>query len=147
MSRMISPANLFCLSFCLAVSFSASAQNWAKVYNDTNSVYIHTATISKKKYIAFFNEQTFYLLNSKGDTLITKSDYYNDYEFKDFNKDGHPDIILHQSGNTPGVLDLFLFLPARETFREVKQFRDFPDPKQINGTKYYYSIIKVVAQT
>ena len=126
----------------MTVSFSATAQNWGKIYADTNSFAIHTAKIASKEYIGFINDQTYYLLNSKGDTLIKKSDYYFDAEFKDFNKDGHQDIILHYSSNAPMVLDLFLYMPATRKFREVKDFREFPAPEQIKGTKFLYSYHK-----
>jgi hypothetical protein len=124
------------------LSLSASAQKWEKVYSDTNSFAVHTAKVAGKDYIAFLKDQTFYLLNSKGDTLIEKADYYFDAEFKDFNKDGHQDVILHYSSNTSMVLDLFIYVPTIGKFKEVKNFRDFPAPEPIKRTKYYYSYHK-----
>lgn len=139
---MTLPSKLFWLTIFVTFSFSATAQKWDKVYADTNSFAIHTATVAGKKYIGFFNEQTYYLLNAKGDTVLKKSDYYFDAEFKDFNKDGHQDIILHYSSNAPMVLDLFLYDATTGRFREVKDFRDFPAPEHIKGTKFYYSYHK-----
>ena len=123
-------------------SYPARAQKWDKVYVDSNSFAIHTATVAGKKYIGFLNDQTYYLLNAKGDTVLKKSDYYFDAEFKDFNKDNYQDIILYHSSNTSMVLDLFLYVPTTGKFREVKNFRDFPAPEQIKGTKFYYSYHK-----
>ena len=40
------------------------------------------------------------------------------------------------------VLDLFLYVPSLIGFREIKDFRNFPEPEQIKGTKYYYSYHK-----
>ena len=101
-----------------------------------------SATINKKKYIGFLKEDAFYLINSKGDTVIKQEDYYMMWEFKDFNKDGHKDVILHHSSNTGYVLDLFIFLPTTNKFKKVKDFDNFPAPEQIKGTKFYYSYHK-----
>lgn len=133
---------IFWLTILVTLSYPVKAQKWDKVYADTNSFAIHTTTIAGKKYIGFFNDQTYYLLNPKGDTVLRKKGYYFDAEFKDFNKDGHQDIILHYSSNTPIVLDLFLYVPTTGKFREIKNFRDFPAPEQIKGTKFYYSYHK-----
>jgi hypothetical protein len=139
---MTSLSQLFWLTILVTLSYPAKAQNWYKAYADTNSIAIDTATVEGKKYLGFFNDQTYYLLNAKGDTLLRKKDYYFDAEFKDFNKDGHQDIILHYSSNTSMVLDLFLYTPTTGKFREIKKFRDFPAPEQIKGTKFYYSYHK-----
>lgn len=130
------------LTIFATFSFSALAQKWDRVYADTNSFAIHTAKVAGKKYIGFINDQTYYLLNANGDTLLKKNDYYIDAEFKDFNKDGHQDIILHYASNAPMVLDLFLYVPTTGKFRELINFRDFPAPEQIKGTKFYYSYHK-----
>jgi hypothetical protein len=139
---MTLPSQLFWLTILVTLSYPATAQKWDKVYADTNSFAISTATVAGKKYIGFFNAQTYYLLNAKGDTVLRKSDYYIDAEFKDFDKDGHQDIILHYSSNTSMVWDLFLYVPMTGKFREIKNFRAFPASEQIKGTKFYYSYHK-----
>ena len=126
----------------MTLSLSAAAQKWSKVYSDTNSYAIHKATIAGRKYIGFLNDQTFYLLNEKGNTVFKRSDFYFDWEFKDFNKDGYLDVMLTYSSNTPSVLDLFIYSPAKEKFREIKNFKKFPEPELIKGTKFYYSYHK-----
>lgn len=40
------------------------------------------------------------------------------------------------------VLDLFPYVPITGKFREANNFRDFPAPEQIKGTKFYYSYHK-----
>jgi len=130
------------LMIFVAFSFSVKAQKWGKIYTDTNSFSIHTSAIAGKKYIGFLKYQTYYLLNTKGDTVLKKSDDYIDWEFKDFNKDGYPDILLTYSSNTPYVLDLFLYVPATRKFREIKNFNMFPAPEHIKRTKFYYSYHK-----
>lgn len=139
---MTTLSKLFLLTIFVTLSLFAKSQKWDRVYADTNSFAIHTETIAAKKYIGFLNNQTYYLLNEKGDTVLKKSDYYFDAEFKDFNKDGHQDIILHYSSNASMVLDLFLYIPTIGKFREVKNFRDFPAPEQLKGTNFYYSYHK-----
>lgn len=127
----------------VTLSFSAKAQKkWDKVYADTNSFFIHTATVAGRKYISFINDQTYCLLNARGDTLLKRTDYYNSTGFKDFNKDGYLDIFLDNATNAVLVSDLFLYVPVTGEFKEVKHFRDFPAPEPIKGTRYYYSYHK-----
>src|SRR5690242_12940877 len=91
---MLLSSKLFCIIIFLSVSFFASAQKWEKIYSDTNLYAVHTVTVAGKKYISFFKEESFYLLNTKCDTVLKRSDYYFDAEFKDFNNDGNTDIML-----------------------------------------------------
>jgi len=139
---MIQPTRLFCLIILVILSHSVAAQKWDKVYTDTNSFVIHTATVAGKKYIGFLKYQTYYLLNYNGDTVLTKSENYLDAEFNDFNKDGYQDVILHYSGNASYVLDLFLYVPITGKWKEVKNFRDFPAPEKLKQAKLYYSYHK-----
>jgi hypothetical protein len=133
---------LFSFLIFAAISSAAPAQNWNRYFADTSLFGIDTATVAGKKYIGFFNDGIYYLLNAKGDTLLKKQDYYINGEFKDFNQDGYKDVILHYSSNAPLVLDLFLYVPALKKFKEVQDFRKFPAPRRITGTKYYYSYHK-----
>ena len=130
------------LVFFVTFSINLTAQGWQKVFSDTAVFSFNTVTIANKKYIGFLKEQSFFLLNSKGDTLLKKEDYYSMSEFKDFNKDGYKDVILHYSSNAAMVLDLFFYIPSTGKFKEVKDFRKFPAPESIKGTKYYYSYHK-----
>lgn len=126
----------------LANSHQSDAQKSNKTTSDQIFYSFDSATINAIKYIGFLKENAFYLTNSKGDTVIKKKDYYSAWEFKDFNKDGFKDIILYHSGNVGEVLDLFIFLPFANKFRNVKAFDKFPAPEKIKGTKYYYSYHK-----
>jgi hypothetical protein len=49
---------------------------------------------------------------------------------------------LDKGGNTPERFDLLLYVPATKSFRQIKNFENFPAPEKINGTKYYYSYHK-----
>lgn len=126
----------------LILSTSASAQKWAKIYADTNLYSIQTATIAGNNYIGYIHDNVFYLVNAKGNTILKRNHFYFDWEFKDFNKDGHLDITLTHSGNTPLVFDLYVYIPQRKTFKEIKNFHYFPEPEHIKGTMFYYSYHK-----
>jgi hypothetical protein len=130
------------LVFFVTFSINLTAQGWQKVFSDTTVFSFDTVTIANKKFIGFLKEQSFFLLNSNGDTLLKKDDYYSMSEFKDFNKDGYRDVILRCSRNAAMVLDLFFYIPSTGKFKEVKDFRKFPAPESIKGTIYYYSYHK-----
>ena len=136
------PPKLILLIFFLASALVAASQRWEKVYADTSNFSLHSATIGHKKYIGFLKEQHFYLMNAKGDTLIRQQDYYHQFEFRDFNKDGHKDILLYLASNTPAMIDLFLFVPSTKKFKMVQSMTNFPAAEKITGTKYYYSYHK-----
>ena len=126
---------LLLISFFIS-SLSLLAQKEQNVFSSD------TATIKGKKYIGVLNYQGLILLNSKHDTVLQyKGDYWG-FHFRDFNKDGYKDIFLDHGGNTPERYSLFIFLPLSSKFKEIKDFELFPDPKQIKGTKYYYSYHK-----
>jgi len=127
------------ITILMMFSISAAAQKWEKVYPDTNNYSVHPATIGGKKYLGFINSGIFHLLNSKGDTILKRASYYYDFEFHDFNKDGHLDILLFYANNTPSEAELFEYLPSTGKFKEVENFGDFPAPEPIKGTKFYYS--------
>lgn len=139
---MNQPLRLLLLFSFVTLSYCSIAQKWEKVYLDTNIFSIDTVTVGKNKFIGFINDKTYFLLNGKGDTLIKKTDYYFGAEFKDFNQDGHKDILLHYSSNATMVLDLFVYMPTIKSFKEVKGFRQFPAPLPIKNTGYYYSYHK-----
>lgn len=135
-------AQLSTVIIFVMISATASAQNWSKYFADKNLRVIDTATIAGKKYISFFNNGTYYLLNTRGDTLLKKNNHFSNAELKDINNDGYKDVVLHAITNSSLMLDLFLYVPALKKFKEVKGFREFPDPTPITGTKYYYSYHK-----
>ncbi|SHH60544.1 hypothetical protein SAMN04488109_4586 [Chryseolinea serpens] len=107
---------------------------------DSTLVSSHTTTILGEEYRGFgTSEQKLFVLNSKGDTVVSQSDMYFDFEFRDFDGDSLKDIVVHELSNTPSVQDLLLFDRAKMTFTMVKGFNNFPDPQPIEGTGYYYS--------
>jgi hypothetical protein len=63
-------------------------------------------------------------------------------QFSDFNNDGYLDIFMDAGGNTPEVYDLLLYDPSTKNFKKVQNFRLFPAPTHISGTKMYYSYHK-----
>jgi hypothetical protein len=74
--------------------------------------------------------------------LSLPQESYFDFKFQDFNQDGFKDLYLDLGGNTPEKYSLFIFIPSTGKFKEIQNFSDYPDAKQIKGTKYYYSYSK-----
>jgi len=101
-----------------------------------------TIRIKGKLYTGILRMDTFCLQDNKGHVLLRQRGDYFGFEFKDFNKDGYKDIELTLSGNTPEVLDLFLFIPSAQKFQRIRDFDYFPSPQRINGTHYFYSYHK-----
>ena len=89
----------------------------------------------------------FQLLNSKNEIYLRHSGDYFTWQFKDFNKDGYNDIYLDRGGNTPERFDLLVYVPTTKSFRQIKDFENFPAPENISGTKYFYSYHKMVVLT
>jgi hypothetical protein len=126
----------------LTTSVLTTAQKWNKIYSDTTVSMIDSVRVGGKKYLAFYREEHFFLLNEKADTIIKREGYYSNYEFKDFNGDFYKDLLLYQSTNTPGMMNLFIYVPSTKKFRRVKNSDEFPAPEKIPGTKCYYSYHK-----
>ncbi len=101
---------------------------------------VKTSTVGGKQYSGYLGQQGFYLMKSKKDTVLQlkQADYF-DFHFKDFNQDGYEDIYLEWSGNIPERYSLYLFVPSKGRFKELKNFSNFPSAKPLVGTNYYYS--------
>ena len=107
---------------------------------DSTIISYDTTTISSEQYKAFVTaDYKMYVVNSKGDTVFKKPDSYVDFVFTDFNTDGFNDILIHRISNVPGIQELILFDSVKKCFIIVKGFERFPDPKSIQGTKYFFS--------
>ena len=108
-----------------------------------NAQQTKTSFIGSKRYIGHLDAFGFFLLTSKGDTILSlPQESYLDFKFQDFNHDGFKDIYLDWGGNTPEKYSLFVFIPFTGKFKEIQNFSDYPDAKLIKGTKYYYSYSK-----
>ena len=79
------------------------------------------------------------MLNAKKDTVYKDSIYSPQQVFVDFNGDGYKDILIDYMTNVPGIEDLLLYDKAQRTYKKVVNFQDFPDPKRIANSAYYYS--------
>jgi hypothetical protein len=99
-----------------------------------------TALIKGKRYTGQLDRFGFYLFNQKSDTIMSlpQTDFVA-FVFKDFNLDGYKDVYLKWGGNMPDRYSLYLFVPAKATFKELKDFSEVPSAKPIKGTKFYYS--------
>jgi hypothetical protein len=107
---------------------------------DTTLLHVDTALIFGEKYTAIYtSKDTLYVLNMKADTILKVADLHPNFEFGDFNGDGLKDIRIHYMSNVPAIQDLLLYDKSTKNFKLVDKFSNFPDPKPLEGTKYYYS--------
>ncbi|WP_207496757.1 hypothetical protein [Aridibaculum aurantiacum] len=99
-----------------------------------------TAIIFGETYKALYKtNDTLYVLNTRADTILKLGDLHANFEFDDFSGDGLKDIRIHYMSNVPAIQDLLLFDKSTKNFKLVEKFSDFPDPKPLGGTKYYFS--------
>ena len=139
---MRQPFQIVSTIFLLTISFQLFAQTNKKSQADTSIYSSQIVIIQGKKYTGYLTPAGFQLLNSKNETYLKHSGDFFTWELKDFNKDGYKDIYLDKGGNTPERFDLLLYAPAAKSFRQIKDFKNFPAPEKITGTKYYYSYHK-----
>ena len=100
--------------------------------------FIDSLQINKKTFIAF-QSQSSIIVTNEIDTSFCFIQNNNGAEFKDFNRDGFLDIIVHYITNVPGIYDLALFDQKTEKFKLVQNFDAFPSPEKIKNSNYYYS--------
>ena len=62
-----------------------------------------------------------------------------DIKFIDVDGDGCKDVVVLHNSNVDDRRDLFLFDKRQGRFRQVKNFSDYPEPIEIEGTHLYYS--------
>jgi hypothetical protein len=106
---------------------------------DSTILYVDTTTVLGEHYKAIFRtDNVLYVTKSNGDTILKESDLFQNFEFKDFNNDGHNDLMISYISNNP-IQDLFLFDTDKMDFKKVKDFSNYLESKPITGTKYYYS--------
>jgi hypothetical protein len=107
---------------------------------DSTIVMTDSATIYGEKYRAIYRTDEFlYILDSKDIILFRSRDYYPDFEFVDFDKDGLKELMINYLSNIPAIKDLIKFDINSKMFIPIEKFDEYPDPKSINGTKYFYS--------
>lgn len=107
---------------------------------DSSIINADTATILGQHYTAFYrSDGSFFIIDSKEDTVFIDNQLWPEFEFEDFDKDGCKDIRVHHMTNTPNMQDLILFDKDTRKFKKVDDFYDYPTPEKIIGTKYYYS--------
>jgi hypothetical protein len=106
---------------------------------DSSIISSDTATIENEFYKAFYRNDNYFILLNSSDSIVFKKDKLSMlFEFIDFDNDGNKDLIFSYLGNIE-CNDLFLFETKSKSFRIVENFIEFPDPKQIENSKYYYS--------
>ena len=124
------------------LSLQLFAQTNIETQVDTSFYSSQNVIIQGKKYVGFLTRDGFQLLDSNDETYLKHPGDYFTWQFKDFNEDGFKDIYLDKGGNTPEWFDLLLYVSSTKSFRQIKNFENFPAPEKINGTNYYYSYHK-----
>lgn len=99
-----------------------------------------TVTIDGKLYRAIYKSGNILEIRNSDDSLTFRlEDCYSQFEFDDFDGDGNKDIRIHYLSNIPAVQDLILFDKTTRSFKPIIGFNNYPDPRSIQGTKYYFS--------
>jgi hypothetical protein len=106
---------------------------------DSTILHVDTTTVLGEHYKAIFRtDNMLYVTKANGDTVLKESNLVPDFEFSDFNGDGHRDLLISYISNIP-VKDLFLFDIHERNFKKVEGFSNYPESKPITGTPYFYS--------
>ena len=132
---------LFLLTIALFSSCNKQEKETVKPKEPPKQIILSSDSteISGEKYRAFYTDNdAFFVLNQKNDTLFSGKDFSQNFDFDDFDKDGYEDIRFHYLANIP-TEDLLLFDPLKKTFKKVENFDNYPEPVKIGETKYYYS--------
>jgi hypothetical protein len=80
------------------------------------------------------------IIDEKEDTVYVHRNYAtNGFEFEDFDNDGLLDIRLYQLSNIEGISELIMYSKTSKSFQEILNFTDFPDPKKIDSSEFWYS--------
>lgn len=105
-----------------------------------------TLIIGKQKFFVFQSDPrsdsviNLTITNSLNKMIYTHDYYASDgFAFEDFDGDGVLDIRLYQITNVGGISELIMFDKAKNTFRAIENFDNFPQPKKIENTDYWYS--------
>jgi hypothetical protein len=107
---------------------------------DSTIISTDSTTINGSRFIAIYRTDEFlYVLDSKNNVVLKSKDYYPDFEFTDFDNDGNEELMINYLSNVPAIKDLIKYNPTSNLFVPIENFSNFPDPKPITGTKYFYS--------
>jgi hypothetical protein len=131
------------MKYCIVIllifldRFALGQGNFLLISSDTILVEKHVYRIELKS----DSDDIKILYIYRNDSIISSKKDYSpaDMKIDDFNNDGYKDILfIHYPTNVPGISNLFLFYYKELTFKEVEDFRNFPDFK-ILCKGYYYS--------
>ncbi len=80
------------------------------------------------------------IIDSKKDTVYQHRNYAtNGFELEDFDRDGIMDIRMFQLSNIEGISELIMYYKTSKTFQEIRNFKDFANPKKIEHSEFWYS--------
>jgi hypothetical protein len=82
------------------------------------------------------------ILHIKRADLYVTFEHFAGLEFKDFNGDGYPDLVVNYKSNIPGRCDLMLYDKRSKQFKQVSGFPEYPASIKIPNSVFYYSYHK-----
>ncbi len=139
MKRLLIIICLFLVVCCNNI-YKQNNTNIATQKLNNSIIYADTTMILGECFIASYHKNdTLYIINANKDTINQLSNLHPNIEFIDFNNDGQNDLISHFPSNIAEVKKVFLFNKEKGKFQEIVGLKDFPAPKHIKKTNYYYS--------
>lgn len=135
---------LFLITSCDKKVTKQKDVQWTK--EDSLKRAYHIGSINKvsgkilgNEYFAFSLDSDYSgcITNPKNDTLFKDQDLNSRPQFIDFDKDGITDVIF--KSNIENEYDFIKFDIKAKVFRKVEGFKNFPEPKRIAKSKYWFS--------
>ena len=127
--------------FSLALSFAiktASAQSTATANVDGVN---YKAILYGDQSISIKDGTKTVFRARRADLYLTFEPFFK-MEFKDFNGDGYPDLLVEYRSNVPGKCDLMLYDKLTKKFVQVNGFPEYPTSEKIVNTPFFYSYRK-----
>lgn len=121
------------------IPFRTQAQKTSTKPLDSTAYAAKDIIVHGARCTGYIKHDTFFLSDTRCRTILESAGLYATWEFEDFDGDGSKDILLVHGGNTPGLMDLYLYRTGANRFVPVRDFASFPAPERIKGTPYYYS--------
>ncbi len=122
--------------FALFESFSAAAANRTASADIGGVTYKATLNGDESLSIRANNKTVCYI--KRADLYVTFEKFAG-LEFKDFNGDGIPDLIISYHSNIQGVEDLILYDKRTKKFVQIANFSNYPASVRILNSSFYYS--------
>jgi hypothetical protein len=106
-----------------------------------SSYYSDSTVIEGNSFLASFDTELMKVtIKRNGDVLNIEGLLPTpDFEFLDFDNDGIKELVFFCIGCKADVLSIFDYDMQNKSFKLIENIDDFPAPKRIKETNYYYS--------